>query len=131
LLRALGGHGVARTHLGDFVAVIDARTDGIGLPSFVRAEFQKFLRCGVLESRSPRAMPGDLPQRALELLARPVQVVRRLHPEPQFGSVAAEVTEPHCHLGGNRGRARKDVVQCLPRYAELARRLAYREAKRR
>ena len=41
-------YGVVRAHLGDFVAAIEARTDGIGLPSFVRAEFQKFLRCGVL-----------------------------------------------------------------------------------
>ena len=73
-------------------------------------------------------MARDLTQHAPELLARPVEVVRRLHPEPQFGPVAAEVTEPHCHLRGNGGRARKDVVQCLPRHAELARRLASRRA---
>ena len=74
-------------------------------------------------------MARDLTQHALELLSRPVKVVRGLHPEPQFGPVAAEVTEPHGHLGGNGGRARKDVVQCLPCHAELARCLAYGEGK--
>lgn len=39
---------VVRTHLADFVAAVDARTDGLGLPAFVLAEFRKFLRCGVL-----------------------------------------------------------------------------------
>ena len=75
-------------------------------------------------------MARDLMQHAPELLARPVEVVRRLHPEPQFSPVAAEVAKSHCHLRGNRSRARKNVVQCLPRHPELVRRLAYREAQR-
>jgi hypothetical protein len=36
------------THLTDFLATMDARTDGAGLPAFVVAEFRKFLHCGVL-----------------------------------------------------------------------------------
>ena len=39
-------YGVVRTHLADFLAAVDARTDGSGLPPFVAAEFRKFLRCG-------------------------------------------------------------------------------------
>ena len=41
-------YGIVRTHLTDFLATVDARTDGAGLPAFVVAEFRKFLRCGVL-----------------------------------------------------------------------------------
>jgi len=41
-------YGVVRMHLADFLAAVDARTDGSGLPPFVTAEFRKFLRCGVL-----------------------------------------------------------------------------------
>ena len=41
-------YGVVRTHLADFLAAVDARTDVAGLPAFVVAEFRKFLRCGVL-----------------------------------------------------------------------------------
>ena len=35
-------------HLTNFLATVDARTGGVGLPAFVVAEFRKFLRCGVL-----------------------------------------------------------------------------------
>ena len=52
-------YGLVRAHLGKFVAAIEARTDGIGLPSFVRAEFQKFLRCGVLAHGFARVRCGD------------------------------------------------------------------------
>jgi len=45
-------YAVVRTHLADFLAAVDARTDGSGLPPFVTAEFRKFLRCGVLAHRS-------------------------------------------------------------------------------
>jgi hypothetical protein len=41
-------YGVVRSHLTDFLATVAARTDGAGVPSFVTAEFRKFLRCGVL-----------------------------------------------------------------------------------
>jgi len=41
-------YGVVRAHLTDFLAAVAARTEGNGLPSFVTAEFRKFLRCGVL-----------------------------------------------------------------------------------
>ena len=41
-------YGIVRTHLTDFLATMDARTDGAGLPAFVVGEFRKFLRCGVL-----------------------------------------------------------------------------------
>jgi hypothetical protein len=41
-------YGVIRAHLTDFLATVAARTDGVGLPAFVTAEFRKFLRCGVL-----------------------------------------------------------------------------------
>jgi hypothetical protein len=52
-------YGVVRSHLTAFVAAIEARTDGIGLPPFVLAEFQKFLRCGVLAHGFARVRCGD------------------------------------------------------------------------
>ena len=51
-------YGVVRAHLAEFVATLDARTDGIGLPPFVRAEFEKFLRCGVLAHGFARVRCG-------------------------------------------------------------------------
>ena len=48
-----------RTHLADFLAAVDARTDGSGLPPFVTAEFRKFLRCGVLAHGFARVRCGD------------------------------------------------------------------------
>jgi hypothetical protein len=52
-------YGVVRTHLADFLAAVDARTDGSGLPPFVTAEFRKFLRCGVLAHGFARVRCGD------------------------------------------------------------------------
>ena len=52
-------YGVVRTHLADFLATVDARTDGSGLPPFVTAEFRKFLRCGVLAHGFARVRCGD------------------------------------------------------------------------
>jgi len=51
-------YGVVRAHLAAFVATLDARTDGSGLPPFVRAEFDKFLRCGVLAHGFARVRCG-------------------------------------------------------------------------
>jgi hypothetical protein len=51
-------YGVVRDHLAPFVATLDARTDGAGLPAFVRAEFDKFLRCGVLAHGFARVRCG-------------------------------------------------------------------------
>jgi hypothetical protein len=34
---------VVRRHLSEFLAAVDARTDGLGLPAFVTKEFRKFL----------------------------------------------------------------------------------------
>ncbi len=50
-------YGVVRTHLADFLAVVEARTDG--LPPFVVHEFRKFLRCGVLAHGFARVRCGD------------------------------------------------------------------------
>ncbi len=52
-------YAVVRTHLADFLAAVDARTDGSGLPPFVTAEFRKFLRCGVLAHGFARVRCGD------------------------------------------------------------------------
>src|SRR5262249_56716269 len=41
-------HGVVRQHLETFLAAAAARTNGVGLPSFIEREFGDFLRCGVL-----------------------------------------------------------------------------------
>ena len=41
-------HQVVRGHLAGFLAEVDARTDGIGLPRFVTRELRKFLGRGVL-----------------------------------------------------------------------------------
>jgi len=51
--------GVVRAHRADFLAAVDARTDGSGLPPFVTAEFRKFLRCGVLAHGFARVRCGD------------------------------------------------------------------------
>ena len=52
-------HGVVRAHLADFLAAVEARTDGSGLPPFVIAEFRKFLRCGVLAHGFARVRCSD------------------------------------------------------------------------
>ena len=52
-------YGIVRTHLTDVLASVDARTDGAGLPTFVVAEFRKFLRCGVLAHGFARVRCGD------------------------------------------------------------------------
>src|SRR5712691_4975177 len=41
-------YGLVRAHLTEFLAAVDAQSDGSGLPGFVVNEFRKFLRCGVL-----------------------------------------------------------------------------------
>ncbi len=51
--------GVVRTHLTDFLAAVDAATDGGGVPGFVVKEFRKFLRCGVLAHGFARVRCGD------------------------------------------------------------------------
>jgi hypothetical protein len=51
-------YGVVRAHLAAFVTTVETRTDGVGLPSFVRAEFDKFLRCGVLAHGFARVRCG-------------------------------------------------------------------------
>jgi Putative transposase/Transposase zinc-binding domain len=52
-------YGVVQTHWNDFAATVRERTDGVGLPSFVVAEFRKFLRCGVLAHGFARIRCGD------------------------------------------------------------------------
>jgi hypothetical protein len=39
-------YGVVRASWSVFAAALRERTDGVGLPTFVAAEFRKFLRCG-------------------------------------------------------------------------------------
>lgn len=39
---------MVRAHFTDFLATVAARSDGVGLPAFVTAEFRECLRCGVL-----------------------------------------------------------------------------------
>jgi hypothetical protein len=51
-------YGVVRSHLTAFVAALEVRTEGMGLPAFVRAEFDKFLRCGVLAHGFARVRCG-------------------------------------------------------------------------
>ena len=48
-------YGVVCTHLTEFLAAVDAETDGGGLPGFVVHEFRKFLRCGVVSHGFTRA----------------------------------------------------------------------------
>ena len=52
-------YGVVRTHLTEFLAAVDAETDGSGLPGFVVHELRKFLRCGVLSHGFARVRCGD------------------------------------------------------------------------
>jgi len=52
-------YGVVRTHLAEFLAIVDGQTDGGGLPGFVVNEFRKFLRCGVLAHGFARVRCGD------------------------------------------------------------------------
>jgi len=52
-------YGVVRTHLAEFLAAVNAETDGAGLPGFVVNEFRKFLRCGVLVHGFARVRCGD------------------------------------------------------------------------
>src|SRR6266581_7881453 len=61
-------YAVVRTHLADFLAAVDARTDGSGLPPFVTAEFRKFLRCGVLAHGFARVRCRDCAFERLALL---------------------------------------------------------------
>jgi hypothetical protein len=52
-------YGVVRAHLTEFLAAVDAETDGRGLPGFVVNEFRKFLRCGILSHGFARVRCGD------------------------------------------------------------------------
>ena len=52
-------YGVVRTHLTEFLAAVDAQTDGSGVPAFVVKEFRKFLRCGMLAHGFARVRCGD------------------------------------------------------------------------
>ncbi len=52
-------YGVVREHWQDFAAEVRARTDGVGLPAFVTAEFRRFLRCGVLAHGFARVRCAD------------------------------------------------------------------------
>src|SRR5438128_5692777 len=58
-------YGVVRTHLTDFLAVVDAQTDGGGLPGFVVNQFRKFLRCGVLAHGFARVRCGHCASKRL------------------------------------------------------------------
>ena len=52
-------YGVVRTHLTEFLAAVDAATDGGGLPGFVVKEFRKFPGCGLLSRSFARVRCGD------------------------------------------------------------------------
>ncbi len=52
-------YGLVRTHLTEFLAAVNAETDGSGVPGFVVNEFRKFLRCGVLAHGFARVRCGD------------------------------------------------------------------------
>jgi hypothetical protein len=52
-------YGVVRTHLTEFLAAVDAQTDGSGLPGFIIKEFRKFLGCGLLSRGFARVRCGD------------------------------------------------------------------------
>jgi hypothetical protein len=55
-------------------------------------------------------------------------VVPRLHREPQIRPVAAELAEPHGHVGGDGRPAAHHAVQSLPAYAQKRGYLADRAA---
>lgn len=52
-------HRVVRSHLAGFLAEVEDRTEGVGLPSFVTREFRKFLGCGVLSRGFARVRCPD------------------------------------------------------------------------
>ena len=54
-------HQVVRGHLAGFLAEVEDRTDGAGLPAFVTREFRKFLGCGVLSRGFARVRCPDCP----------------------------------------------------------------------
>ena len=64
-------HQVVRGHLAGFLAEVEDRTDGAGLPGFVTREFRKFLGCGVL-SRGfcPSCGGRRMTERAAHLIDR-------------------------------------------------------------
>src|SRR5438876_7655614 len=41
-------HVIVRTHLKTFLAEMEQRRDGAGLPGFVVSEFERYLACGIL-----------------------------------------------------------------------------------
>src|SRR5262249_48839529 len=51
-------YGVVRTHLTEFLAAVDAQTDGGGLPGVVVGEVRKFLRCRLLAHGFARVRCG-------------------------------------------------------------------------
>jgi Transposase zinc-binding domain len=71
-------YGIVRTHLTEFLAAVDAQTDGSGLPGFVVNEFRRFLRCGVLAHGFARVRCGDCAfERLVPFSARAATVVAR------------------------------------------------------
>jgi hypothetical protein len=58
------------------------------------------------------------------------EITSLLHPQPQSRSIAAEPPEARGHLGRNRYLLGHNPIKRLPRYAQLPRCLANREAER-
>jgi len=81
--------------------------------------------------RSDGATGRNLAKFAGETLLRSPEVVSRLQPQPQIRPVAAELSEPQCHLGRYGRHAGEDTVQRLPRHPQLSGGLTDREIQRR
>src|ERR1700745_197159 len=47
-------HATVRAHLKTFLAQVEQRGDGAGLPRFVVSEFEPYLACGILATRFAR-----------------------------------------------------------------------------
>jgi hypothetical protein len=67
-------HQTVRAHLKTFLAEMEQRGDGAGLPSFVIAEFERYLACGDGGLTPSGAFAAHPRQR---LCSRPLQPVRR------------------------------------------------------
>src|SRR5437867_3020694 len=89
-------HATVRTHLKTFLAEMEQRGDGAGLPGFVISEFERYLACGdggltpvrrFRRSSSPTVLPARAPRPAATRCWSPcpVKVADSVLPAPPAG----------------------------------------------
>ena len=120
-------HATVRTHLKTFLAEMEQRGDGAGLPGFVISEFERYLACGdggltpvrrFRRSSSPTVLPARAPRPAATRCWSPcpVKVADSVLPAPPAGCRGLRRTS---WTARSRHVAMRQWVLSLPRWARF------------